>query len=95
MKLVYTQDAVADLKRLRAFVSQWNPDAARQIAAELIARIEHIRTFPEMGRRVIEAPDPDVIRDAIFGRYVVRYALHRNGVAILRIWHHREDREHR
>ena len=45
-----------------------------------------------MGRAVELAPDPKAIRDAVFGKYVIRYATHAETIVILRIWHHYEDR---
>ena len=92
MKLVYAPEAVADLIRLRSFIAEKSPTAAARIAAELIARIENLCAFPQLGRAVGEAPQPDVIRDMVFGNYVVRYSEHADALVVLRIWHHREDR---
>lgn len=93
MRLVYSEEAVADLVRLRAFIAEKDPLAAARVATELIARIESLRLFPAMGRVVGLAPDPKAIRDAIFGKYVIRYTTHTETVVILRLWHHFEDRE--
>ncbi len=92
MKLVYSEESVSDLVRLREFIAEQDPLAAARVAAGLIARIENLRLFPTMGRAVELAPDPKAIRDAIFGKYVIRYATHTEAVVILRIWHHYEDR---
>lgn len=92
MKLVYSQEAIEDLKDLRAFIAKHDPSAARRIATELVARIDALRTAPALGRPVAQAPDPTVIRDAVFPPYIVRYAAHGQALAILRIWHHRQDR---
>ncbi len=91
MRLVYSQEAVADLVRLRAFIANNDPTAAARIAADLVTRIEGLCAFPEMGRSVSQAPEPESIRDFIFGKYVVRYAAHANALVILRIWHHYES----
>lgn len=93
MRIVYTDKSIADLTRLRDFITQWNPRSAGRIAKKLVVRIKHLKRFPEMGKPVAEAPDPNVIRDFFFGRYIVRYAVHADVVAILRIWHHLEARE--
>lgn len=93
MRLVYSEEAVADLVRLRAFIAEKDPSAAARIAAEFISRVESIRLFPELGRNVALAPEPNVVRDAVFGKYIVRYAAHTEAVVILRIWHHYENRE--
>ena len=91
MKLVYSQDAVADLVRLRDFIANNDPTAAARIAADLVSRINGLCAFPEMGRSVSQAPQPDSIRDFIFGKYVVRYTVHGAALVILRIWHHYES----
>lgn len=91
MKLVYTDEAIEDLKRLREFIAVHNPTSASRIASELIAKIELLPEFPKMGTPVQMAPTPDVIRDMIFDKYVVRYSLHTSTVIILRIWHELEN----
>jgi plasmid stabilization system protein ParE len=55
--------------------------------------VENIRLFPEIDRGVALAPEPKIVRDAVFGKYIVRYAAHAEAVVILRIWHHYESRE--
>ncbi len=87
MKLVYTDVAIEDLKRLRAFIAVHNPPSATRMAAELIGRIGLLPDFPEMGTPVELAPVPGSIRDIVFGRYVVRYSVHVSAVIILRVWH--------
>ena len=91
MKLVYSQDAIADLTRLRTFIAENDPAAASRIAADLVTRINSLCAFPEMGRSVPQAPVPDSIRDFIFGKYVVRYTVRGGALVILRIWHHYES----
>ena len=90
MRLVYSQEAVADLARLRDFIADNDPTAAACVAADLIARIDGLCAFPEMGRSISQAPEPDSIRDFIFGKYIVRYTVHGSALVILRIWHHFE-----
>lgn len=91
MKLVYTNDAIEDLKRLREFIAVHNPTAARRIAAELIAKMELLPEFPRLGTPVQMAPVLDVIRDMVFGKYVVRYSIHTSAVIVLRVWHELES----
>jgi len=92
VKLVYSKEAIEDLMRLREFIRQKNPEAAKRIAGELLARIQQLCSFPLMGKSVQLAPTPDSIRDFIFGDYVLRYAIHDGAITILRIWHHLEDK---
>lgn len=92
MRLAYSQEAVADLVRRRAFIAVHDPAAASRIAADLAARIDSLCTFPELGRSIPQAPQPDTVRDFVFGKFVVRYSVHGDALAILRIWHHYESR---
>lgn len=87
MKLVYTDEAIDDLKRLREFVVVHNPSAAARIATELVGKIELLPDFPRMGTPVEMAPVPDSVRDMVFGKYVVRYSVHASAIIILRVWH--------
>ena len=83
------------LKRLRAFVAQKNPAAARRISKHLREGIGRLRQFPHMGRRVRQAPDqwaPEEIRDWVVGDYVVRYLVLERQLVVLRLWHGKEDR---
>lgn len=93
MKLIFAERAVSDLLRLRDFISQHDPNAAARIAAELVAKIDHLRRFPLMGRLVDESPEPQRIRDLIASDYIVRYLPTDEAVIVLRIWHHREQRQ--
>lgn len=94
MKLVYTADAIADLKRLRQFIAQHNPTAANKIANELIGKIGLLPQFPHIGVAVELAPVPDSVRDMIFSNYVVRYSVHATAIIILRVWHGLERERH-
>ena len=87
MKLVYTDEAIEDLKRLREFIAVHNPSAAGRIATELVSKIELLPDFPRMGTPFELAPVPDSIRDMVFGKYIVRYSVHVSAIIILRVWH--------
>ena len=91
-RLVYTKTSVEDLIRLRAFIVGHDPAAAHRIGAELVRRIAALRDAPLMGRAVDTAPDPQAIRDMVFGDYIVRYAVTARSIAVLRVWHHFEQR---
>ncbi|MCA1771942.1 MAG: type II toxin-antitoxin system RelE/ParE family toxin [Halomonas sp.] len=87
MKLVYTDEAIEDLKRLREFIAVHHPSAAARTATELVSKIELLPDFPKLGTPVEMAPVPDSVRDMVFGKYVVRYSLHTSAIIILRVWH--------
>lgn len=91
MRLIYSEEAVADLVRLRQFIAEKDPRAASRVASELIARVENLCQFPHIGIEVGLAPQPGVVRDMVFGNNIVRYAAQAESVVILRIWHHLEN----
>tara|TARA_R110002020_G_scaffold24692_12_gene80948 strand:- start:832 stop:1107 length:276 start_codon:yes stop_codon:yes gene_type:complete len=85
VKLVYTDEAIEDLQRLREFIAIHNPSAAGRIAAELVGKIDLLPDFPKMGTPVEMALDS--VRDMVFGKYVIRYSVHASVIIILRVWH--------
>ncbi len=92
MKLLYTREALADLVRLREFIAKDNPKTAGPVSATLVQGIARLRDFPLLGKEVPQAPDPEVVRDLILNKYVVRYLVLSSSIYILRVWHQREDR---
>lgn len=87
VKLVYTDEAIEDLKRLREFIAAHNPAAAARIGSELVSKIELLPDFPQLGVPVELAPDPESVRDIVFGKYIVRYSVHASAIITLRGWH--------
>lgn len=87
MKLVYTDEAIEDLKRLREYIEIHNSSAAAKIARELVGKIELLLNFPRIGTSIEMTPVADSIRDMVFGKYVVRYSVHTSAIIILRVWH--------
>lgn len=90
MKIIYTPELIADLKRLREFIAIENPNAATRIASSLQMGIKKLKTFPKLGLEVTEA-NSELIRDLILGDYIVRYLVLKEIIYILRIWHQKED----
>ena len=92
MRLEYSREAITDLKLLRAFIVEHNPGAASRISSELKQGLQSLTSYPKFGRRVLQAPDPESIRDLVLGKYIVRYLLLQERVVVLRVWHHLEER---
>jgi plasmid stabilization system protein ParE len=93
MRIDYTEVAISDLIRLREFITEHNPQAAKKASAKLRAGIKNLAQQPQLGHPVMLAPDPEKIRDLILHPYIVRYTVLPQSLLILRIWHHKEDRE--
>ncbi len=90
MKLRYTDEALEDLKHLRDFIAQRNPEAAVRIGNRLDADLMKLKAFPYLGRKV-ENTAAGEIRDSIIGNYIARYMITPGVIFILRIWHQKED----
>ena len=91
MKISYSEEAIKDLIKLRAFIDVNNPHAARRAFASIKKGISQLKAFPRLGVKVAFAPEPDVVRDLIMGNYLARYLITEKVIYILRIWHHKEE----
>jgi toxin ParE1/3/4 len=92
--ILFSPDAVEDVERLRNFLDQSNPDAARRALAAIWAPIDRLQKFPDLG---MPTGDPEIRQIVVrfgAGGYIVRYAaLPEHGdILITRIWHGREVR---
>ncbi len=92
MKISYTPEAIQDLIKLREFIEVKNPSAAQRAATAILKGISQLKTFPYLGVKVQQAPDPEMVRDLIIGNYIARYLVRSNEINILRVWHHKEER---
>jgi len=92
--ILLSPDAVEDVERLRNFLDQNNPGAARRALALIWTAIDRLQEFPALG---MPTDDTDlrqiVIRFGASG-YIVRYAVipETGDILITRVWHGREAR---
>jgi toxin ParE1/3/4 len=88
LRLIWTQTAADDLRRIAEFIAAENPDAARRLAQAILAKIESLPEFPKMGRTVPEKEDPTV-REVILNPYRIIYQLDQDHdrIHVTRIWH--------
>ncbi len=91
MRVSYSKEAIKDLIRLREFIEIKNPLAAQRASTLLQKGISQLKEFPRLGVKVNLAPEPDIVRDLIIGKYLARYLITEKVVYILRIWHHKEE----
>ena len=47
--ILLSPDAVDDIERLRSFLDQHNPDAARRALASIWMAIDRLQEFPDLG----------------------------------------------
>jgi plasmid stabilization system protein ParE len=95
-ELRFAPEAVHDLTRLRAFLEEKNPAAAKRAAARILQVAAVLVAHPELGRAVDDADVPD-LREVLApfgsGAYVLRYRIDDETVVVARVWHSREQRE--
>jgi plasmid stabilization system protein ParE len=92
--IVFSPDAVADVERLRTFLDQVNPEAARRAMAVILNAIERLREFPELGMPTGDADIRQIVVRFGTSGYIVRYTVVTvtSDILITRIWHGREAR---
>lgn len=82
-RIVWTEDAVANLEAIEAYVSLFDPAAAARLAARLIEVADSLAEFPDRGR---EAGDGRREMTTVWP-YILRYRVEAERVIILRIRH--------
>jgi plasmid stabilization system protein ParE len=92
--ILLSADAVEDIERLRSFLNQNNPDAARRALALIWTAIDRLQEFPDLGMPTGDADIRQIVVRFGASGYIVRYAsLPEDGsILVTRIWHGREAR---
>ncbi len=90
MRLEWSHRARADIRQLRAYISQDSPFYARQFIERLFKRIDNLPEFPHMGRVVPEAERED-IREIIFQGYRIIYRTAPDHLLIVAVLHGSRD----
>lgn len=91
MKLLWTRKSLDDIVRLHEFLAPLNAAAAAKIVQGLVSAAGRLPRFPGMGER-LDRYDPREVRRIFAGDYEIRYEITKGSIAILRIWHGREQR---
>jgi plasmid stabilization system protein ParE len=91
MRIRWTENARHDLVRLESFLSPVNELAAARAVQMLVAAPDRLLGMPRIGERVEEIPDREV-RRMLAAPYELLYEILPNEIAILRVFHTREDR---
>lgn len=83
-RVVWTAFALANVRAIRAYLAQFNPRAAEELAARLVEAGNSLDTFPHRGRPV---PGTSMRELLSVSPYIIRYRVVRNEVVILRVRH--------
>jgi plasmid stabilization system protein ParE len=92
--ILLSPDAVEDVERLRGFLDQNNPDAARRALALIWTAIDRLQAFPDLGMSTADADIRQLVVRYGASGYIIRYAVlsEEGNILITRIWHGREAR---
>lgn len=91
MDLQFTEQALDDLVRLREFIAEKNPAAAKRVSEQLIESIDRLCDQPDLSHGVESLPG---VREWIARNYMVHDLVPEDNLIVLQIWHGREDRSH-
>ena len=91
MKVVFTDEAVADLDSISNWLIGHYPTIAPLVARRIQSVVAHLARWPESARRVIERPG---VRAVPLGRYpyVIFYRVAGDTIEILHIHHAAQER---
>ena len=89
MQITWTRAALFDLASARRYIAADNPEAADRQVGRVLAAVDNLRIFPELGRPGRRAGT----RELLIGRtpYIVAYRLSVDAVEVLRLLHERQQ----
>jgi toxin ParE1/3/4 len=89
LRVIWSEEAVADVTRIARHIAQDNPAAARRLARELLVAGDSLDVFPHRGRRGLSRSTRELV--AVLP-YVLVYRVGQDTVRILRVWHGAQNR---
>lgn len=89
MTVIFSPEAKADLRHIRAYISRDNPQAALRMALRIVAACDRLEAFSRRGR---PGKQPGTRELTTVRPYVIVYRTRPGIIDIVRIWHGRQDR---
>lgn len=93
MAIKWSRRARADIRDLKAYIAKDSPHYARRFTERIIASVENLERFPEMGRPVPEAKGREDVRELIYQGYRIIYLTQPKQAFIVTIIHGSRDLE--
>ena len=88
--LEWTEPAIADLENIREYIANDSAEYAGAVIERLITSVERLKSFPESGRLVPEAPNTRV-REILVSGYRIIYRLRKGRAQIVSVVHSARD----
>ncbi len=90
-KIIWLGGAVDDLMRLREFIGDKNPEAAKRAATTIKNIVKILQTYPDIIHPLEDMPDfHDLVIPFGSGSYIARYRIEQDMVYIVGIRHSKE-----
>ena len=84
LRVVWSPSALREVKRVFDYLRHFNPQAAAEVAAALVAAGDSLAEFPGRGRPL---PGTDKREVVTVYPYIIRYQVAGGGIRILRVRH--------
>ena len=86
IRVRWTEQAIADLEAIRDYVARDSAHYAALLVERLVASVDHVEHFPEIGRIVPEFQRPE-LREVLRGSYRIVYRLASSGAEVITVFH--------
>lgn len=94
MRIDWSQRAIADLEALHDYIARDSPIYAGRFVTRIVRATEPLADFPELGRRVLEEPEQENLRELVVQFYRVIYRIETERILIATLLHGSRDVEH-
>ncbi len=86
MNIIWSPLAVDRVSEIAAYIAQDKPSAAEQWVKTVFAKVEHLKSSPEIGRIVPEIEN-NQFRELIYGNYRIIYRIEPKQISVLTVRH--------
>lgn len=94
MRIVWSDEALADLDRFIDFLNQAYPSLAATVAAEIISKVQVLTEHPRLGRPLEGREEyRQIVLQVFRAAYVFQYRIDGERLVMLRVFHGREIRK--
>ena len=91
MVIEWSYRARTDIRDLKAYIAKDSPYYARRFIERIIASVEKLAEFPQIGRTVPEAEGRDDVRELLYQGYRIIYLTRPERVFMVTILHGSRD----
>jgi plasmid stabilization system protein ParE len=90
--IIWLNQAIDDLVRLRDFIGEENKEAARRAVTTIKSTVNVLRDYPDIIHPVEDLPDfHDLVIPFGVGSYITRYKIEGNVVHVVGVRHSKEE----